>query len=600
MPSIEPMLITRDGWSAVAPASSSGRKNLVVWKTPWTLRLRTRSHDAVSCSARGAPQVAPALLTSTSTRPWWAETASANWRAPSSEDRSAAKPEHAPKSDSSATVACTAWAFRDATITVAPAATKPAAIMCPMPRVPPVTTTVFPATEKRSAGGVDKAGSLMASDGSARGRTLLGCSGRARTVAGIGLADRVRRGGPGAHRPDDLRRRVPPGGGSPAPVDPRQRGPDPDGPGHAGTEGAHPVGHLPGGGPLLHRLHRTERRHRSGGASDTGRAPRSRARRPEPDHLHVRGRHQRGPARHHRHGRPRHALRPSITVGGPPYTSNTRSSRPGRALDRRTPMNVAPVNGQQIAYDDTGGGGPGIVLAHGFLMDRTMFAPQVAVLRDDYRVITWDQRGFGDTVHDGRPFTYWDSAADSIALLDHLGIEQAVVGGMSQGGFISLRVALLAPERVRALILMDTQAGTEDTEVIPLYQGMIDEWVANGPSDELVAATAGLILGEPGLNAEWAVKWKARPREVLALCGQALLTRDDITGRLGEIAVPALVVHGTADLSISMDKAEALAAGLPGSGGVVRIEGGTHAANLTHPGPVNEAIVAFVGALPAL
>src|SRR5664280_1094965 len=124
--------------------------------------------------ARWAPQWAPALLTSTSTRPWWAETASANWRAPSSEDRSAAKPEHAPKSDSSATAACTAWALRDATITVAPAATKPAAIMCPMPRVPPVTTTVFPATEKRSAGEVDKAGSLMASDGSARGRPLLG------------------------------------------------------------------------------------------------------------------------------------------------------------------------------------------------------------------------------------------------------------------------------------------------------------------------------------------------------------------------------------------------------------------------------------------
>ena len=262
-------------------------------------------------------------------------------------------------------------------------------------------------------------------------------------------------------------------------------------------------------------------------------------------------------------------------------------------------MNVASVNGQQIAYDDTGGEGPAIVLAHGFLMDRTMFAPQVAALRDEYRVITWDERCSGDTVHDGRPFTYWDSAADCIALLDRLGIGRAVVGGMSQGGFISLRVALLAPERVRALILLDTQAGTEDAEVIPLYQGMIDEWVANGPTDELAAATAGLILGEPGLNAVWAAKWKASPQEVLALPGQTLLTRDDITGRLGEIAVPALVVHGTADLSISMDKAEALAAGLAGSRGVVRIEGGTHAANLTHPGQVNEAIVAFVGALPA-
>jgi len=262
-------------------------------------------------------------------------------------------------------------------------------------------------------------------------------------------------------------------------------------------------------------------------------------------------------------------------------------------------MNIASVNGQQIAFDDTGGDGPPVVLAHGFLMDRTMFAPQVAALRDDYRVITWDGRGFGDTVHDGNPFTYWDLAADCVALLDHLGIERAAVGGMSQGGFISLRVALLAPERVRALILLDTQAGTEDAEVIPLYQGMIDAWVANGPTDELTAATADLILGEPGLNAEWAAKWKARPQEALALPGQTLLTRDDVTGRLGEIAAPALVVHGTADVSITMDKAEALAAGLPGSGEVVRIEGGTHAAGLTHPQPVNEAIVAFVGALPA-
>ena len=100
-------------------------------------------------------------------------------------------------------------------------------------------------------------------------------------------------------------------------------------------------------------------------------------------------------------------------------------------------------------------------------------------------MITWDERGFGDTEYDGEPFTYWDSAADCLGLLDHLGIDRAVVGGMSQGGFVSLRAALTAPERVRGLILIDTQAGQEDPEVLPLYQGMLDDWVANGPSDEL-------------------------------------------------------------------------------------------------------------------
>ncbi len=74
--------------------------------------------------------------------------------------------------------------------------------------------------------------------------------------------------------------------------------------------------------------------------------------------------------------------------------------------------------------------------------------------------------------------------------MEHLGIDRAVVGGMSQGGFIALRAALLAPERVRALILLDTQAGPEDAEVIPVYQGMVDAWVADGPSDELADASA--------------------------------------------------------------------------------------------------------------
>ncbi len=265
-------------------------------------------------------------------------------------------------------------------------------------------------------------------------------------------------------------------------------------------------------------------------------------------------------------------------------------------------MATAAVDGAIIAYDDTGGAGPAVVLAHGFLMDRSMFADQVAALRDRYRVITWDERGFGDTVYDGQPFTYWDSARDCLALMDHLGIERAVVGGMSQGGFLALRAALLAallaPERIRGLILLDTQAGPEDPEVVPIYQGMIDAWVDDGPSDDLADASAALILGEPGLSATWTAVWKARPHEELRNPGQALVAREGIEDRLGQITAPALVVHGTADLSISMDKARRMADGLVGCTGVVEIEGGTHAANLTHPGPVNAAILDFLAGLP--
>ena len=76
------------------------------------------------------------------------------------------------------------------------------------------------------------------------------------------------------------------------------------------------------------------------------------------------------------------------------------------------------------------------------------------------------------------------------------------------------------------------------------------------------------------------------------------MSRDDVTDRLGEITCPALIVHGTEDALISMDKAEALAAGLPGSGPVVTVPV-AHAANLTNPEPVNAAIREFLAALPA-
>ena len=101
-------------------------------------------------------------------------------------------------------------------------------------------------------------------------------------------------------------------------------------------------------------------------------------------------------------------------------------------------MPVAAANGVELTYTDSGGQGPAVVFSHGFLMDQAMFDRQVAALTPQYRVVTWDQRGHGGTRAPG-PFTYWDSAADVLALLDHLGIERAVLADMSQGGFLSLR-----------------------------------------------------------------------------------------------------------------------------------------------------------------
>jgi pimeloyl-ACP methyl ester carboxylesterase len=261
-------------------------------------------------------------------------------------------------------------------------------------------------------------------------------------------------------------------------------------------------------------------------------------------------------------------------------------------------MAFAPVNGQNIHYQDTGGDGPAVVLGHGFLMDLEMFAPQVAALRETYRVITWDERGFGATEFDGKPFTYWDSASDCLGLMTHLGIDRAVVGGMSQGGYLSLRAALTAPDRVRALVLLDTGADAEHPDVAAGYQQMIDTWSTVGPVDELAEIIANIIIADPDENTKWIAKWKARPQELIVQPGACLVGRDDVTARLGEITCPALVVHGTEDTAITMDKAEAMAAGLVGCGGVVQV-GGAHAASLTNPEPVNAAILEFLADLPA-
>jgi len=262
-------------------------------------------------------------------------------------------------------------------------------------------------------------------------------------------------------------------------------------------------------------------------------------------------------------------------------------------------MPSASVNGISIAYTDSGGDGPAVVLSHGYLMDSSMFEPQVAALAPEYRVITWDARGFGGT-RATEPFSYWDCASDVIGLLDHLGIDRAVLGGMSQGGFVSLRAALLAPERVRALILIDSQAGLEEPATAPAYEQMEQIWLDQGP-EPVRDVVAAIILGPPAGTvdyAPWFAKWQAWDRAELRLAFRCLMDRDDITGRLGQISCPTLILHGTADAAIAMERAEAVQAGLGGPATLVHVEGGSHAANLSHPDQVNVAMLEFLRSLP--
>jgi pimeloyl-ACP methyl ester carboxylesterase len=261
-------------------------------------------------------------------------------------------------------------------------------------------------------------------------------------------------------------------------------------------------------------------------------------------------------------------------------------------------MPYAQVNGQKLYYEDTGGNEPVIVFSHGLLMDHEMFGPQIAALKDRYRCISWDERGHGKTAGDTlAPFTYYDSADDLAALLKHLGVDKAVLAGMSQGGYLSLRCALTHPQLVRALILIDTQAGLEDPALMPGHKQLLDLWSAHGLSDMIASTVEQIILGQnwPGAAA-WKAKWHEVKPVNLLQCFHTLASRDDLLPKLGQIQVPAIVIHGDKDMAISLERGKLLAQGLPHAELAV-IAGGGHAANLTHADQVNPRIEQFLAKL---
>ena len=135
-----------------------------------------------------------------------------------------------------------------------------------------------------------------------------------------------------------------------------------------------------------------------------------------------------------------------------------------------------------------------------------------------------------------------------LARLAGVAVAGAVLAGMSQGGFLSLRAALASPERIQALVLMGSQAGLEDPEKQASYEVLHQVWLDQGP-EPVQEIVAGIILGE-GEWASWYAKWATwaeRDRNEFTHAFRCLSDRDDITERLGEITCPTLVIHGTAD-----------------------------------------------------
>ncbi|WP_128645446.1 alpha/beta fold hydrolase [Rhodococcus sp. BS-15] len=258
-------------------------------------------------------------------------------------------------------------------------------------------------------------------------------------------------------------------------------------------------------------------------------------------------------------------------------------------------------NGARIRYDDTGSPAlPALLLAHGMFMDRRMFDRQIDELSQIARIICWDARGHGDTTDQDKPFTYWQSAQDALAVLDELDIERAVIGGMSQGGFTALRLALTAPERVSGLVLIGTEAGRPTPDQVEQYNELFAAWLDDAvPLEPLARSLApGLIGGDVDRDQRvWIDRWLCQDRTLITQAAECIVARDSVTDRVAEISASALVIRGADDMSISSTTVHELATALNTS--VVEIAGAGHAVNWTHPAPVNAAIRNYIHTLNA-
>lgn len=253
---------------------------------------------------------------------------------------------------------------------------------------------------------------------------------------------------------------------------------------------------------------------------------------------------------------------------------------------------VTVNGGQRLHYVDHGGTGPTVVLLHSFLMDGDMFAPQVAALGDEFRLITVDERGHGGTPAEA-PFDFWDVADDVLALLDRLEVARTAVIGTSQGGFVALRLALAAPDRVSALAVLGTSAAAEDAEIAANYRQLGQAWVDNGPADQLLDAVATVCLGDADPEA-WKAKWRTVTGDRFDRILHALVSRDGLLCKLAAIRCPVLVLHGSADRAYPVCRAAEIVEAVPRAEPLVVVDGGAHFLSLTDAEAVAPHLRAFL------
>lgn len=262
-------------------------------------------------------------------------------------------------------------------------------------------------------------------------------------------------------------------------------------------------------------------------------------------------------------------------------------------------MPYADSQGLAIHYEDTGSGPP-VVLGHSFLCSGAMWREQVPVLARRYRVLNLDFRGHGRSGEATSPFSLYDAVADVVAVLDRLGIAKAIWCGLSVGGMVAMRAALMCPQRVAALILLDTDAGVESAMPRLKYaaMGLGVRLAGTGP---FTAPIARLMFGattfrtRPDLVSDWQHGVAALHVPSILRGLDAILRRDSLLARLHQIHIPALVIAGAEDRSLPPGLSRRIHDLLPESR-FVEVLGAGHLSALEQPAIVNREILDFLDA----
>ncbi|MGB9178545.1 MAG: alpha/beta hydrolase [Pyrinomonadaceae bacterium] len=268
--------------------------------------------------------------------------------------------------------------------------------------------------------------------------------------------------------------------------------------------------------------------------------------------------------------------------------------------DYHSRMKRADVRGIETAFQEAGTGAP-VVLLHGYPFNSSMWIEQVESLRARVRVLTPDLRGLGQSTLSSGPVTMEEMAKDTVALMDKLGIERAVVGGLSMGGYVTLAFYRLFPERVRALILADTRAQADTEEGRRTREEQALKALSEG-MNPIAEAMLPKLLSQATLSEQPEIA--ARVREMMtatnpagaAAAQRAMAGRQDHTDFISQILVPTLIIVGSEDPITPVKDSELMHERVRGSRLHV-IDGAAHVSNIERPVEFNSALEEFLDSL---